>query len=76
MISATLGNVEYPIILIPGIMGTQLRNDLKSDTGCAGRPSGKLWLTFAELGDLTPLYLNDAGDGPSTAATGSLRTDA
>jgi formylglycine-generating enzyme required for sulfatase activity/pimeloyl-ACP methyl ester carboxylesterase len=63
-VTAINADARYPIVFLPGVMGTQLRNDLISDGGCQGRPSGKLWIDVTSLNKLEPLYLNDAGDGP------------
>lgn len=60
-VSVTATFVGKPrIILLPGVMGTELVND----TPCAGRPSGKLWIDITSADKLEPLYLNDAGNGP------------
>lgn len=66
---------RYPIILLPGEMGTQLRNDLKSDEACKGRPTGRIWFAWEHLRYLDPLYLNEQGDGPRRSDCDDIQPD-
>lgn len=60
-VTVTASSTRPAVIVIPGVMGTELRNDPE---GCPERPSGKLWLDISSMNNLEPLYLNSAGDGP------------
>lgn len=63
-VTASSADAKYPIILLPGVMGTELRNDPKSGGGCAGRPVGKIWVDITSLNNLEPLYLDNNGALP------------
>ncbi len=64
-VTATSADVKYPIVFLPGVMGTLLRNDVKSGGGCDANRGGRIWIEWGKLGALQPLYLNDQGDGPA-----------
>jgi hypothetical protein len=56
---------SYPIILLPGIMGSSLES--KPRTICLHRPRGLVWLEIdwrMHWFVLPSLYLNTTGDGP------------
>ncbi len=60
-VTATLAG-KPRIILLPGVMGTELKNT----KSCGDGATGKLWidLPLINLGKLDPLYLNQNGNGP------------
>lgn len=59
-VTATMKDTKYPIILLPGVMGTALGNE----PSCGDRPNGTIWINSDRLGDLSPFYLNNEGAGP------------
>ena len=71
-ITATRDDESYPVILLPGVMGSRL--EAKPGSNCQHRPSGIVWLNFEYLSDpiiqresLSTLYLNSQGTGPADA---------
>jgi len=68
-VTVTATRVKYPIVFLPGVMGTFLRNEPRSDGDCASsnRPDGTIWLernaSQWQL-DLGSLRLNSTGNGP------------
>ncbi len=69
-VTVTATRVKYPIVFLPGVMGTFLRNEPRSDGDCASsnRPDGTIWLE-RNAGqwqlDLGSLRLNSTGNGPN-----------
>ena len=63
-VTVTSADAKYPIVFLPGVMGTLLRNDVQSGGGCDANRGGRIWIEWEKLGALQPLYLNDQGDGP------------
>ena len=61
--NGTANSNPPPIVLLPGVMGTLLRNDLQSSVGCDASRSGTIWIQWDKLKALDPLYLNDQGNG-------------
>jgi hypothetical protein len=49
------------IIILPGVMATQLRNVVIAGSECSNRPAGRLWIQKDRLPSLQPLYLNEEG---------------
>ena len=54
-----LDQEKYPVILLPGIMGSRLSNTPKSDPLCALRPHNEIWLDLVNFLMMpNSLYLN------------------
>jgi len=63
-VTATSTAPKYPIVFLPGVMGTLLRNDVQSEAGCDVNRGGRIWISWDKLGAMEPLYLDDQGSGP------------